>query len=84
MTNVDYDLLGCFRSQQTQVRLDGVDIYISVYLSMVRLPDSPCLGHVRVTVSEPGPGRVLAPAGDPLLARGSQGAGALPCHQAPG
>ena len=44
---------------------------------MVRLPDARCLGHVRVTVSEPGPGRVLAPAGDPLLARGSQGAGAL-------
>ena len=44
---------------------------------MVRLPDAPCLCRVRVTVSEPGPGRVLAPAGDPLLARGSQGAGAL-------
>ena len=49
---------------------------------MVRLPDARCLCRVRVTVSEPGPGRVLAPAGDPLLARGSQGAGALPCHQA--
>ena len=49
---------------------------------MVRLPDARCLGRVRVKVSEPGPGRVLAPAGDPLLARGSQGAGALPCHQA--
>ena len=38
---------------QTNTRQNSVD---SIYLSMVRLPDSPCLGRVRVKVAEPGPG----------------------------